>query len=188
MNRTQIITLMAAEAAIPKAAAARILGAFEARVKAHNDAGHSVTLRGFGTFTQGLPSPKAGRDPKTGAAITYTIYHRPTNAPAVAHDDLLGDVATDAKVEAPTVRRALDAAIAGIVKAVSKGDSVNLNGFGGFRAAKRAARAGRNPRTGEALLIPATTVPYFKASKARNTGAKFAAGTGFKAAVAGRPA
>lgn len=188
MNRSQIIAVMAAETTTSKAAAERILDAFETRVKAHNDAGRSVTLRGFGTFTQGLPSPKTGRNPKNGAAITYTVYHRPTNAPSMAHDDLLGEVAADAKAEAPTVRRALDAAIASIVKAVSKGDSVNLNGFGGFRAAKRAARTGRNPRTGAAILIPATTAPRFKASKAGNLGAKFAAGTGFKAAVAGRRA
>ena len=53
MNRSQIIAVMAAETTTSKAAAERILDAFETRVKAHNDAGRSVTLRGFGTFTQG---------------------------------------------------------------------------------------------------------------------------------------
>jgi len=188
MNRSQIVTIMSAEAGTSKGTAESILEAFEARVKAHNDAGRNVALRGFGTFSQGLPSQKTGINPKTGTAISYTTYHRPSNAPAVVYDDLLGEIAADATAEAPVIRRALNAAIAAIVKSVSKGDRVNLYGFGSFQSAKRAARRGRNPRTGEAILIPATTVPRFKASKARNVGAKFAAGTGFKAAVSGRPA
>jgi DNA-binding protein HU-beta len=52
-----------------------------------------------------------------------------------------------------------------ITKALSKGDQVTLTGFGTFKVSKRAARAGRNPKTGEALKIPAMTVPKFKAGK-----------------------
>ena len=59
-----------------------------------------------------------------------------------------------------------------IVKAVAKGDTVTLVGFGTFKAAERAAREGKNPKTGEVLQIAATTVP------------KFTAGASFKAAVA----
>jgi DNA-binding protein HU-beta len=59
---------------------------------------------------------------------------------------------------------------------VSKGDSVTLVGFGTFKPAKRAARTGKNPKTGATLKIPATTVP------------KFSAGATFKAAVAGKKA
>ena len=58
-----------------------------------------------------------------------------------------------------------------IVKTVAKKQDVQLIGFGTFKAAKRAARTGKNPRTGEKLKIAAATVP------------KFSAGTGFKAAV-----
>lgn len=186
MNRTQIIDVVAAETDASKAVARRILAAFEARVKAHNDAGHNVTLRGFGAFSQGIPSPKAGRNPKTGAAITYTVYHRPTNVPNVTYTALLDEIAADTKAALPTIARALDGAIGCIVSSVSKGYRVNLNGFGCFQSSKRAARTGRNPKTGASILIPATTVPHFKASKAGNIGAKFAAGTGFKSAVAGR--
>ena len=70
----------------------------------------------------------------------------------------------------------LDAAIAAIVKAVSKGDTVTLIGFGTFKSSKRAARTGRNPQTGKELKIAATTVP------------RFTAGAGFKTAVAGKKA
>lgn len=68
--------------------------------------------------------------------------------------------------------KALDAAIDSITKAVASGDTVSLIGFGTFKASERAAREGKNPKTGEKLSIAATTVP------------KFSAGAGFKAAVA----
>ena len=68
--------------------------------------------------------------------------------------------------------KALDAVIETIVEAVAKGDGVSLVGFGSFKAAARAAREGKNPRTGEKIKIAATTVP------------KFSAGATFKAAVA----
>ena len=59
-----------------------------------------------------------------------------------------------------------------VKEALKKGEKVQLIGFGTFKALKRAARKGKNPRTGEALKIAATTVP------------KFTPGAGFKAAVA----
>jgi len=68
--------------------------------------------------------------------------------------------------------KALSAIIGAVVDAVAKGESVTLVGFGTFKSAPRAARTGKNPKTGATLKIPATTVP------------KFTAGTAFKAAVA----
>jgi nucleoid DNA-binding protein len=65
----------------------------------------------------------------------------------------------------------LETLIDTIQTAVKKGDAVQLVGFGTFKSAKRAARAGKNPSTGAALKIPASTVP------------KFVAGAKFKAAV-----
>ncbi len=65
----------------------------------------------------------------------------------------------------------LDTLIDTIQTAVKKGDVVQLVGFGTFKSAKRAARTGKNPATGAALKIPASTVP------------KFVAGARFKAAV-----
>ena len=61
---------------------------------------------------------------------------------------------------------ALDAAIAAIGDALAGGDTVQLIGFGTFSVKQRAAREGRNPRTGEVVKIAAATVPSFKAGKA----------------------
>ncbi len=52
-----------------------------------------------------------------------------------------------------------------IGSALSKGDRVELRGFGAFSVRERAARKGRNPRTGEPVDVPAKTVPFFKAGK-----------------------
>lgn len=67
--------------------------------------------------------------------------------------------------------RTINALVAIITKTVAKKEDVQLIGFGTFKATKRAARKGKNPRTGEALKIAAATVP------------KFTAGAAFKAAV-----
>ena len=52
-----------------------------------------------------------------------------------------------------------------ITEALSRGDKVELRGFGSFRIRKRNPREGRNPKTGDAVLIPAKQVPFFKAGK-----------------------
>ncbi len=49
--------------------------------------------------------------------------------------------------------------------ALARGDRVELRGFGAFSVRERAARKGRNPRTGETVSVPAKTVPFFKAGK-----------------------
>ena len=49
--------------------------------------------------------------------------------------------------------------------ALAAGDHVELRGFGSFVTKKRNARIGRNPRTGEAVMVPAKTVPHFKPGK-----------------------
>jgi DNA-binding protein HU-beta len=86
--------------------------------------------------------------------------------------DLIDAIAEGAELSKAAAGRALDATIAAITGAVAKGDSVTLVGFGSFKALQRAARTGKNPKTGAAIKIPATTVP------------KFSAGATFKAAVA----
>ena len=90
--------------------------------------------------------------------------------------ELVEIVAKEADLSKAAAGSALDAIIAAIVKAVSRGDTVTLIGFGTFKSSKRAARTGRNPQTGKELKIAATTVP------------RFTAGAGFKAAVAGKKA
>ena len=62
--------------------------------------------------------------------------------------------------------RALDGAVAAIQVSLKKGSMVTLVGFGTFYVGKRAARSGRNPRTGAAIKIKAAKVPKFRAGKA----------------------
>ena len=62
--------------------------------------------------------------------------------------------------------RVLNAALDTITAALRNGDKVQLSGFGTFETKDREARVGRNPHTKEAIEIPATRVPSFKASKA----------------------
>ena len=52
-----------------------------------------------------------------------------------------------------------------IIEALSRGDNVELRGFGSFRVRYRSARTGRNPMTGERVSVPAKRVPFFKAGK-----------------------
>ena len=60
---------------------------------------------------------------------------------------------------------AISATIAAIQKALKKGDTVTLVGFGTFKVSKRKARKGRNPQTGKEIKIAAKKVPVFKAGK-----------------------
>ena len=61
--------------------------------------------------------------------------------------------------------RAVDAVISTITKALQKGETITLVGFGTFDVRKRAARTGRNPRTGDPVDVPSKRVPYFKPGK-----------------------
>jgi len=75
-------------------------------------------------------------------------------------------VAEGAELTKADASRAVDAALAAITKALKKGDTVTLVGFGTFTVRKRAAREGRNPRTGETIKVAASKNPAFKAGKA----------------------
>lgn len=76
--------------------------------------------------------------------------------------DRVSDMAGINKAEAT---RAVDAVFDAITEALRKGDDVRLVGFGTFSAARRKAREGRNPRTGETIQIPASIQPKFSPGK-----------------------
>lgn len=78
---------------------------------------------------------------------------------------LIEIVATKADTTKKTANAVLDALIDVITGAVGDGEKVTLVGFGSFEARERKARDGRNPKTGEQLIIPATSVPAFSAGK-----------------------
>lgn len=80
--------------------------------------------------------------------------------------ELIDAIAAQADLSKADAGRALDATIQAITGALQEGDSVALVGFGTFSVKQRAEREGRNPKTGEAITIPAATVPGFKAGKA----------------------
>ncbi len=79
--------------------------------------------------------------------------------------ELIERIADDAELSKAAAGRALDAMIDGITDALQGGDSVVLTGFGTFKLSERAARTGRNPRTGEEIQIAASKNPSFKAGK-----------------------
>lgn len=80
--------------------------------------------------------------------------------------DFIAAVADSAELSKADAGRAVDAMVETITKALKKGDSVTLVGFGTFSIRKRAARTGRNPRTGQTIKIKASKNPAFKAGKA----------------------
>ena len=80
--------------------------------------------------------------------------------------ELIAVAAENAGMTKKDTERVLNAAIDAITAALVKGEKVQLSGFGTFESKDREARVGRNPHTKEAIEIPATRVPSFKASKA----------------------
>ena len=80
--------------------------------------------------------------------------------------DLIAAVAQTAGLTKKDTERVLNAAFDAMTAALVNGEKVQLSGFGAFEVKEREARIGRNPHTKEAIEIPATKVPVFKASKA----------------------
>ena len=80
--------------------------------------------------------------------------------------ELILSIAEETGFSRKNVEIALNAAIARITKALTEEEKVQIVGFGAFETKTRAERMGRNPKTKEAIEIPATTIPVFKAGKA----------------------
>jgi len=80
--------------------------------------------------------------------------------------DLIEHIAKQADISKAAATRALDAIVGGVKNTLKKSGSVTIVGFGTFAVTKRAARTGRNPRTGAAIKIKAAKVPKFKPGKA----------------------
>ncbi|MGI5839674.1 MAG: HU family DNA-binding protein [bacterium] len=80
--------------------------------------------------------------------------------------ELVAAAAQKAGVTKKEACQVVNALLSVIAETVHNGEDVRLVGFGSFRVRRRAARTGRNPRTGKAIRIPAKTVPVFKPGKA----------------------
>ena len=79
--------------------------------------------------------------------------------------DLIAHIADHADITKAAATRALESVVQAVTKTLKKGGTVSLVGFGSFAVTKRAARAGRNPRTGAAIKIKAAKVPKFRPGK-----------------------
>ena len=79
--------------------------------------------------------------------------------------ELIDAIARHADISKAAAGRALDATVNAIKASLKKGEMVTLVGFGSFHVGRRAARQGRNPRTGAAIRIGAVRVPKFHAGK-----------------------
>ncbi len=80
--------------------------------------------------------------------------------------ELINAVAEKAGLSKKDAELAVNAVIDSITEALVKGGKVQMVGFGSFEVKERAARLGRNPRSGEEIQIPASKMPVFKAGKA----------------------
>lgn len=80
-------------------------------------------------------------------------------------DDIIEAIVKKTAMAKKDAAEALSTILEEITKTLSKGGEVALTGFGSFKVSKRAAREGRNPKTGAKLNIPAMKVPKFKAGK-----------------------
>ena len=81
-------------------------------------------------------------------------------------NELISSTASETGLTKTDAAKAVDAFVSSISSALKSGDEVRLVGFGTFEVAERAAREGRNPKTGETMPIAASKTPKFKAGKA----------------------
>jgi DNA-binding protein HU-beta len=88
--------------------------------------------------------------------------------------ELIDALSSKANITKASAGKVLDVLLEEVMTTVAQGDAVSLIGFGTFKQSDRAAREGKNPKTGEKILIPAATVP------------KFTAGSVFKDRVSGK--
>jgi integration host factor subunit beta len=79
--------------------------------------------------------------------------------------ELVDEIARKASLTRKHSEVIVDAVFSSIVEALQRGDKIELRGFGSFRVRHRGSRTGRNPKTGEGVLVPAKKVPYFKPGK-----------------------
>ncbi len=96
----------------------------------------------------------------------FVKYRKNEGGLKLNKSELIDQIAKQADISKAAASRALDAAIGAVKTSLKKGGMVTLVGFGTFYVGKRAARGGRNPRTGAAIKIRAAKVPKFRPGKA----------------------
>jgi len=99
-------------------------------------------------------------------AHTCTYPYIQKGAFTLNKNDLIAAVAASTELSKADSTKAVDGVLEAVMGSLKEGNEVRLVGFGTFSVAARAASTGRNPRTGEAIQIPASNQPKFKAGKA----------------------
>lgn len=107
-------------------------------------------------------------DPAGGAA--YGTFSGMTKA------DLIEEVCHTGHLTRKESEAVIETVFESIVDSLRAGDKIEIRGFGSFRTRQRAARTGRNPKTGEPVAVPARRVPFFKPSKELKDGINAAVG------------
>ena len=98
--------------------------------------------------------------------MLYYLRQKPKTCGTVDIDVLAASIQKNCAMTKGDVKHVIEALVEEIQANLANGDKVQLSGFGTFETKTREARVGRNPRTKEPMVIPATRVPTFKASKA----------------------
>jgi integration host factor subunit beta len=83
----------------------------------------------------------------------------------VTKADLIAEIAREVKMTRKDSEIIIEAIFDSMVRALRRGDKVEIRGLGSFRTRQRQPRVGRNPKTGERVEVPAKRVPHFKPSK-----------------------
>src|SRR5439155_18969637 len=110
-----------------------------------------------------LPRRRAARDDLIDTVLPPRLEGRVTKA------DLVAIIAKSSGGSKTAAERAMEAMVGGIVESLRRGRRVTISGFGTFIVTKRAARNGRNPRTGQEIQIPPARVPRFRPSRTLKT-------------------
>src|SRR5437870_1048322 len=79
--------------------------------------------------------------------------------------DLIEEVSRVVELQWQEAAGIVEYILGSMVRAIGRGDKVEIRGFGSFRTRQRAARVGRNPKTGAPVDVPAKRIPFFKPSK-----------------------
>ena len=114
-----------------------------------------------------LPATHDAASPGTGDKfLDGNVNKHPARGTPVNKTELIEHIAKHADISKAAATRALESMIGAVKTTLKKGGSVSLVGFGTFAVGKRAARSGRNPRTGAQIKIKAAKVPKFRPGKA----------------------
>jgi DNA-binding protein HU-beta len=116
--------------------------------------------------TNGSRANRSAPNPHRATSASGTSPYIDQGAGFVNKSEMIDAIARHADISKAAAGRALEATVAAIKTSLKKGDIVTLVGFGSFYVGRRNSRAGRNPRTGDAIKIEAAKVPKFRAGKA----------------------